>query len=612
LNSTPRNRSGWASPPKPGLEPKGSLGLGLALALVGLLAFALYFPTLKYDFVWDDQELIVNNERLATATAADLFGSRFMPSNLDSSAVHSPYYRPLATLSFVVDRRLFGLNSRDYHLHSMLLNALVSVLFALLAYLLFHSSWAMILAGIVFALHPAHAESVAFISGRSDVLMTLFALVALIGALVRSRWKRGHPSEGCPLFLVLTVPAYFLSLLAKETSYLLPLVVLVLAVTKGDLRSSRSLLIGLAVAAVVYLALRAVALKGTPTTVTVLPVWQYPVMVLNVLGTYLAILVFPFGYHVLVQQSPAIGVPSVFTLLGSAVIFIPLLLLPLLQRLRSGAWLGYCLMIGSLLPVTNVISLGVAYAAERLAYLPSAGIILLVAALLHELIARKPALRVPVVAVLGLYIVALPWSLYSRLPTWRNQLTLFRAMVQDQPNSAYAQKNLGIVFLDDLHQPDSAVGHFRATIAIAPANADAHANLARALLARGDTNGAIIAYRQAVILDPSDFESHNNLGKLWGQHGGLDSAVAQLQQAVGLRPARSEAHSNLGIAFALQGRTGEALAELRQAFRLNPDLPDVAGNLGTLLGQLGQRDSVRYYADLARRLSARMPPEQRP
>lgn len=261
---------------------------------------------------------------------------------------------------------------------------------------------------------------------------------------------------------------------------------------------------------------------------------------------------------------------------------------------------GYLLMMATLLPVTNVFSLGIAYAAERLAYLPSAGFIILATGLMEWLAARLPKLSKPLLAYGGVVLIAMIVNLGTRLPTWRSQLALFQAMVRAQPECASAHANLGLVFLDDYQRPDSAAAHFRPAIALAPNSAEHHANLARALKALRDTLAAIREYQQAVRLDSTSFEHQNNLGLSWGQQGNLDSAFDHLQASVRLRPQSAEAHCNLGIACALANRSDDALRELRRAVTIAPNLPDACRNLNQLFAHLGQRDSARFYADRAR------------
>lgn len=586
--------------------------LALALSVSALAAFLVYVPTLRYDFVWDDQQLVLNNPQLESGSVGSILTGAFMPGDSGETATKSKYYRPLVGLSLLIDRKLSGTTPLGYHLHNVLLHVAATILFVLLVSALFQSGWLRLVLGLLFALYPVHSESVAFVSARTDVLMTVFALAAALLGLFYLR--RGRPAA-----LVLSGLALLLALLAKETPILLPLAFLPVALRQPAARRRGWLLFGVLLAAcAVYVAIRTQVLRGSAPVVNIMNPVQYLLMILSVFGTYAAMLLYPFPQHVFLAQDPRLMQPSWLTLLGIAALVLPPLLAGLMRRQpaltdaantktrpQAGGFstpllFGYALLVISILPVTNILSLGLAYAAERLAYLPSVGFLLMLAATAGWLLARSRPGRILVLGVAAVYLIAMPANLLLRLPVWRDQVSLFRRMTQEAPGSATAHNNLGIAFLDDRHQPDSAIVHFRQALQVQPQGADLHANLARALKERRDTLGAIAEYQQAVRLKPEDFENQNNLGQLWGRRGGLDSAINHLALATNLRPNRAEARSNLGIAYAMSGRNLEALAEFRTALRLDPDNREAMGNLGTLFYDLDMPDSSRYYLGRAR------------
>jgi tetratricopeptide (TPR) repeat protein len=579
--------------------------LTLALALSALAAFLIYLPTLRYDFVWDDQQLVLNNPQLKSGSVRSILAGAFMPGDSVETAAKSKYYRPLVGLSLLIDRKLAGDAPRAFHLHNILLHVAATMLFVLLVSILFQSGWLRLVTGLLFALYPVHSESVAFVSARTDVLMTVFALAAALLGL--SYLRRGRPAA-----LVLSGLALLTALLAKETPILLPLAFLPLAARQTAERRRGWLQFGVLLAAcAVYVAIRAQVLKGSAPVVNIMNPVQYLLMVINVFGTYAAMLVYPFPQHIFLAQDPRLMQFSWLTLLG-----IVALALPLVAALRPSRQpptpnpqppapspqpllLGWLMFVLAVLPVTNVLSLGLAYAAERLAYLPSVGFLLMACATAAWLLRSRPG-RILATGIAAVYVIAMPANLLRRLPVWQDQVSLFRRMTREAPGSASAHNNLGIAFLDDRHQPDSAIAHFRQALQVQPQGADLHANLARALKERRDTLGAIAEYQQAVRLKPGDFENQNNLGQLWGRRGGLDSAISHLELATGLRPNRAEARSNLGIAYAMSGRNLEALAEFREALRLDPGNREAMGNLGTLFYDLDMPDSSRHYLSRAR------------
>jgi 4-amino-4-deoxy-L-arabinose transferase-like glycosyltransferase len=184
------------------------------LLAVALAALLVYVGTLAYDFVWDD--LILIRDRLHMYSLANL--ARLLFSDLFSHGEwgESFFYRPLVVLSFFVDLELWGLRPIGFHLTNVLAHVLASVCVARLATRVTASGIAGVTAGLLFAVHPVHTESVAFVSGRTDVLATLFVLVAV---LAYARWRdSGTRSAG-----VVSVAAFGLALLSKEVAVVVPL-----------------------------------------------------------------------------------------------------------------------------------------------------------------------------------------------------------------------------------------------------------------------------------------------------------------------------------------------------------------------------------------------------
>ena len=569
----------------------------------------VYVPTLRFGFVWDDQQLVLNNPQLKSGSVAPIFTGAFMPADSAKTEATGKYYRPLVGLSLLIDSRLHHLSPRGCHLHNILLHVAATLLFVLLVGFFTRSDWLRLLFGLLFALYPIHSESVAFVSARTDLLMTVFALATVLLGL-------GFRRQGRLTWLVLAAVAMLLALLAKETPILLPLACLPMVTREPAGRRRGWLLFGvLALVCAVYVVIRAQVLSGAVPVVNVMNPLQYGLMLLNIFGTYAAMLSYPFHQRVFLAQDPRLMQISLLTLFGVALLALPPLLVGSLRRqavstrtgnpaldadYSSSLLFGYLLLFASVLPVSNILSLGLAYAAERLAYLPSAGFLLIVAALAGWLLARTKRARALLTGVAACYLVAMPANLLHRLPVWRNQIALFRRMVSEAPGSASAHNNLGNAWLDDVRQPDSAAAEFRKALAIQGRDPELHALLARALKERHDTLGATAEYQEALRLRPDDFETQNNLGQLWGRRGGLDSAVAHLAVAVNLRPDRAEARSNLGIAYAMSGQSQAALAEFRQARQIDPGYREVLGNLGALFYDLGMRDSARYYLEQAK------------
>ncbi len=199
-------------------RPPGSLATRsrlVANANLVMLSLSVYAPTLGYGFVWDDHVLIVQNSTIRDwSNLPRIFAADFF--QVSRSLEARGYHRPLVTLSYMVDHTLWGLRPFGYHLTNVLLHVTVVVLVYLVGLRLLRDGVAPLLASALFAVHPIHTESVAWIAGRTDVIATAFVLLSLLLYVER----RPRRSWGA-------LVAFAAALLAKEVALLLPAVLLV-------------------------------------------------------------------------------------------------------------------------------------------------------------------------------------------------------------------------------------------------------------------------------------------------------------------------------------------------------------------------------------------------
>lgn len=523
----------------------------LLLALAVLAGTALYLPSLDYGFVWDDRQLITANPAIETDTPLALFGRGFMLAGHGSQSRRVQYYRPLAALSFWLDHRARGMNPRGFHLTNVLLNGLVLVLLALLLLELLrrdgrYRRWPVLLGVLAFGVHPAHVESVAFISGRTDLLAAVFVLIA---ALLILRLRR----TGSFLFAVLGAASFALALLAKEVAILFPAVAaLLLGWTRAERRRSLMALGLLILTAASYLVLR-FAVLGPALPPAAGGAGHRLTLVLNSLGRYAGLLVFPFRHRLLWPDAAEFARPGWPTAAGAALL-VGLVWLAVRYR-RGPAGTGAAWTLLFLLPAANLFPIGSSLLAERLLYLPSAGAILL--ALAAGLGLRDIRARRALAWLLTGYCLVLGFAAWNRMPAWRDEMALFRVAVTEAPESA-----------------------------------DAHLNLGAELLRAGDAAGAERELRRAVELRPGEPIARNNLGDLLRRTGRLEEAADQLRTAVRLDAGYAEAWGNLGIVHSLAGRNDSAYLSLARARELNPDLAAAHINLGNVFVALGKPDSA--------------------
>ncbi len=190
----------------------------IALAIIAVVSFVTYSNTLTGEFIWDDRELILDNyyvknwENLPTIFSSDFFFTSSKEGKIG-------YYRPLITLTYMINYSLFKINPLGYHLTNIIFHLLNGVLVYLLAVHLLKSMRVPLLAALLFAIHPVHTESVSWIAGRTDVIACFFFLISLY-CYVKFMEKRGL------LLYLISLLSFTLSLFSKEMAVTLPLILI--------------------------------------------------------------------------------------------------------------------------------------------------------------------------------------------------------------------------------------------------------------------------------------------------------------------------------------------------------------------------------------------------
>jgi protein O-mannosyl-transferase len=573
----------------------GRLTQRQVLLAVGIVALAglLYLPTLRYDFVWDDKALIVDNGDLAVSTPLPFFGQSFTHWWAKQGLGPHSYYRPLVVTSFWLDRKLWGAKPVGFHLTNVLLNCAVGVLVVLVLAEMLASFWPALLGGLALALHPTHVESVAFVSDRTDLAMTLFVLLAFL-ALLRLRRR---PSAG---MLVLVVVSFAAALLCKEAAVMFPVLVLLLLLPMLRQRVWRRpvlVLAGLMVAVVVaYLAARAAVLTGSAPAWGAIGTGQRFMLAVNAFGRYAFMSVAPFDRRIQFsdpQALAAFGWPTI-----AAVVALAGLVWTAVRFRRRPAGTGSLWFLLFILPACNLVPPGPSYLSQRMLYLPSFGIVLAVAALGMTLRRGRRAL-----AVLALlYVGVMGLGVVRSMPVWRNELSLHTTMVAQSPNDGQARLDLARV-LQAGGDRQAAAREFRLAAGLLPGSAEAHAELGRILEDIGTLSGADSAFRRAVTLAPGDAGLWNSLGDVLLQAGDAGGAAGAYRRALGIDPNSAMVHNNLGVAMRQGGDVSGAESEYRQALGLQPDLALAHNNLGELHALRGSQDSA--LAEFRRALQSR-------
>jgi Flp pilus assembly protein TadD len=623
------------------------------LALVAVVSSLVYLPALHNGFTGDDQGLIVDNPHLADARLSDIFSRDFAYGASAAHALNVSYYRPLVNLSFWLDRKVWGLNPFGFHLNNLLLNVIACLLvFLILSQLLSKSSKAQglkgskeilapLLGAVLFALHPMHVESVASVSGRTDLIMAVLVLLSfyllLLADGARPTASGPRPAAGRqpsavsrwpsrPVVLtVLAGISFALALLAKETAIMFVVFVPIWLLSRqrsaegrSEKREGRRVKLTLhpsqftLLIAAGYLVLRSSVihspLRLTPNVLAA----QFPALMLNSLGLDFKLIFLPFRHQPYYPLRGQFLSFTAYTLAALVLLVAAVWGLVVGKRTAPSLRLAVCglwLSILFLLPVSNLLFLSGPMAAERFLYLPSFGVVLAVTVLLARglrgetkrssfIVHRSSLLLVPALAI----VVAFAVNTARACTIWRDDLTLAQAITRATPDFAMAHNQLGVA-LKRRGDLAGAFSEFQQAIRLQPDYAQAHNGLGTVLESQHNLPAALAEYRLAVHYDSTDIVARNNLGSVFGAVGNPDSAAVQFQAVLRLNPSDPEAHQNLGVALYSLGEAEPAEEQFREAIRLMPDYEKALVNLARLLLIEDKRDEAAPFVERAARLA---------
>jgi Flp pilus assembly protein TadD len=565
------------------------------LALVAIVV-AIYAPVATHSFVnWDDPEYVSDNPVVARGLTWPGVVWAF-------ASPHSANWHPITWLSHMLDVQLFGLRAGPHHVTNVVLHiASTLLLFGWLN----RTTGAMGRSGVVaalFAAHPLHVESVAWIAERKDVLSTFFWMLTLWAYLAYVR--RPSLARYAAVFTSLA-----LGLMAKPMVVTLPFVLLLLDVWPlrrvelrnfGDaerqtwlrLASEKLPLIALSLASAVVTFI-AQAQGGAVQRLENFPL---TLRVENAILSYVAYIIAAFWPARMAVVYPTRVAPAVWIVVSAAAILIAVSVLAIrLAARRPHLFVGWLWYLGTLVPVIGIVQVGSQSMADRYTYVPLIGIFIVVAWSVPELLVRWPAVAPSAAALaVGACVVAAR----VQVSNWHDDLTLWTHALNVASPNPRAHNNLANA-LAERRQTADAVGHYREALRLKPDFSEAHGNLANALAKQGRAEEATREYLEALRLRPSDPFAHNGLGSVLDDQGRVAEAIVHYQEALRIAPEMAEAHNNLGTAFAKQGRVDDAIREFLEALRLKPGQADFHYNAGVMLGQRGNKAEARRHFELA-------------
>ena len=453
----------------------------------------------------------------------------------------------------MLDCQLYGLKASGHHFTNLLLHTIAVLLLFVLLQQMTGALWRSAFVAALFAIHPLHVESVAWVAERKDVFSGVFFMLTLLAYFHYTR----APSNWRYLIVAFV---FALGLMSKPMLVTLPFVLLLLDYwplgrIKAQRPDIRRQLLKLVAEKIPFIALSAVSGVITFLAQRHAIGWteQLPMLarINNAIVAYVIYvrqMFWPVNLAVFYPH-PESRLPPWEIALALAVLISITSAAVILRRKAPYFITGWFWYLGMLVPVIGLVQVGWQGHADRYTYLPQIGLYIAGSWALADLSVSWRHRRMVLSAAALFVIGALSWSAWMQTSYWRDSETLFTHALAVTKNNDVAENNLGIIFLQK-GQLDEAISRLQAAIDLRPENGPAHDNLAKALLQKGRLEEAMVHYRKFLEIEPHNVEARNILGTALIQQGHVKEAIQQWQEALAIEPANGNAASNLAWVFA--------------------------------------------------------------
>ena len=577
--------------------PKLGVIFGICAVLAGI-TWLVFGQTVAHQFVtYDDPQYVYENAQVAAGLS---------PESVLWAFTHTVggNWHPLTVISHMLDCQLYGLKPAGHHFTNVLLHTIAVILLFLVLRRMTGRLWQSAFVAALFAIHPLHVESVAWISARKDLLSAVFFMLTL-GAYIRYVHKLSFTSY----ILVLLVFAF--GLMSKPMLVTVPFVLLLLdywplkrfapeaPIKLGqqrrveDRESIRRILLE-------KIPLLLFSFGSCAATLFAQRHFIDPIGHLSLMNRfsnaavatviYLRQLVWPFGLSVFYPH-PRHSL-SVLQVLAAALFLIAVTAGAFMCRRRHPYFLtGWFWFLGMVVPVSGIIQVGEQAHADRYMYLPQIGLYILVTWFVADTVSSWRHRRILLGTAMASSIALLMFPAWKQTSYWRDGRTLWTHALAVDPQNDTAHISLCDLDLRE-NRLDDAILHARTALEIRPDSADAHSRLGVALSASGQNEEASVHFQKALETHQIRPRVHYNIATLLLNSGHLDEAIAEFKKELQIQPGFVEAHNNLGIALTSKGELDGALAHFQKALELDTHLPKVHHNIAMILLRQGQLDQA--------------------
>lgn len=574
----------------------------LVAILLAVITFVLYLPVKDAKFmIYDDNQYVTENTNVTS-------GLTFHGAIWAFTSSAAANYHPLTWIAHQADCQMFGLNPRWHHLMNVFVHCIDCVLLLVMLVKLTGSYWRSAVVAAMFAWHPMHVESVAWIAERKDTLCAMFWILTVIA-------YSSYAKKRSILKYLLVLALFVLALLAKPMAVTLPFVLLLLdywplnriqAGNSTPAATSEQLPFGklvwekipLIILSLLNSVVTYVVQKDFGSMATLHPPLQVRLMnAVIAYVKYIGKLVWP---QKLAIFYPYVDEPSVMTFAICVFVLVAIWFAVIGNVFtRKYCFVGWAWFLGVLVPAIGLVQVGEQSMADRYTYIPGVGLFIVVVWLVADYLVLKPSLKMPVIGFTILLLACYLFRSHSQITYWVDAEKLFSHGLEAAGESATGEYNLAFIY-HDMGRDKEAVDHYAKSIELDPTQFVAHNNRGASLARLGRHEEATNEFQKALDKAPGLWNAHENYAASLLMLGDKDGALFQYQEAVRVKPDRAGTHFNLGTYYIKLGQFANAKTELLAAEELDPSQPDIHRNLASVLSSLGDKSgaTAEYEATL--------------
>jgi protein O-mannosyl-transferase len=562
--------------------------IAVCAVLIGI-TWTVFGHTLRYGFVnYDDPAYVSENRQIQAGLSLKNVVWAF-------THVHSQNWHPFTTISHMLDCQLFGLRPGAHHFGNVLLHTASALLLFFLLEQLTGAFWRSAFVAALFAIHPLHVESVAWIAERKDVLSGFFFMLTLLAYVHYTR----KPNVG--RYATMSI-LFGCGLLSKPMLVTLPAILLLLDYwplnrcrtsevgSQKEFTPAKLVLekIPLFVLAIGSAIATLIAQRGGIVETAYLPfTWR----IANAACAYLIYFWQMFWPINLAVIYPHPGQLPFWKSMGASALLILVTALAFFLRKQRPyfitGWLWYLIM---LVPVIGLIQVGSQAHADRYTYLSQIGLYIAIVWSVVDLLQSFRYRREIFAACAPIIIAMLGWRAWIQTSYWHDTERLWNRTLAVTGENDFAHFALG-EYLLKVHRLDEAITQFQIVLVRHPNDPDANFQMGYALMEKGDGAAAINHFERTLKAKPENPDAETNLGNVLLNGDRVEEAVEHYRIVVRREPSSVLGHYNLAVGLHRLGRLPEAIAQYREALALDPEYPDAAEFLQQALSQSSQNES---------------------